>query len=350
MLKLRAHAIAHTLFPPTTPQAAVDRLGFVQADPIRAPAPAQELILRHRVEGYRLGDLDRDYESLDIEEGYLYAYGYLPRSIWHLRQRAWDSSSLPETAWKILDTIRESGPTHPKEIEKQFGSARAKSGWGRNAKEITVLLDRLRYRGLLRVVRRENGVRICEASPPLDETISPDERLRRLILVEANVLAPVDARRLQSLAGALRRISFPQAREARTIIREMLQSGELGQATADGITYLWPASERSLEEPPRRVRFLAPFDPLVWDRYRFEHFWGWAYRFEAYTPAAKRTRGHYAMPVLWGEEMIGWANAVVAGGKLNVDLGFVDKRPADRDFKDELEAEIARMEAFLGLP
>src|ERR1700689_4212141 len=50
-------------------------LGFVQADPIRAPARAQDLILRHRATGYRAGDLERRYPSLDLDEDYLYAYG-----------------------------------------------------------------------------------------------------------------------------------------------------------------------------------------------------------------------------------------------------------------------------------
>ncbi len=79
--ELGQRAIAHTLFPPTTLAAAIGRLGFVQADPIRAPARAQDLILRHRVEGYRNGDLDRRYPSLPVEEDLLYAYGFLPRPV-----------------------------------------------------------------------------------------------------------------------------------------------------------------------------------------------------------------------------------------------------------------------------
>ena len=97
------------------------------------------------------------------------------------------------------------------------------------------------------------------------------------------------------------------------------------------------------------VSFLAPFDPLVWDRRRFEHFWGWAYRFEAYTPKAKRLRGYYAMPLLWGEAVVGWANVGMVKGDLNVELGFVEKRPREKDFGLELDAEIARMKAFLDL-
>src|SRR3954454_6106641 len=81
---LRRFAVARSLFPPTTLRRALKRFGFVQADPIRAPARAQDLILRHRVKGYRAGDLERDYATLDIEEDLLYAYGFLPRSIWQL--------------------------------------------------------------------------------------------------------------------------------------------------------------------------------------------------------------------------------------------------------------------------
>ncbi|EWS60580.1 hypothetical protein Y695_04569 [Hydrogenophaga sp. T4] len=55
------------------------------------------------------------------------------------------------------------------------------------------------------------------------------------------------------------------------------------------------------------MRLLAPFDPVVWDRDRFERLWDWAYRFEAYTPPAKRVRGYYAMPLLWRDQVIGWA-------------------------------------------
>ncbi len=82
--QLRTHAISHSLFRPTTLKAAVNRLGFVQADPIRSPARAQDLILRHRVNAYRAGDLDRRYPKLNVEEDGLYAYGYLPRNISNL--------------------------------------------------------------------------------------------------------------------------------------------------------------------------------------------------------------------------------------------------------------------------
>ena len=66
---LRMHAVARSLFKPTTLPKAIAKLGFVQADPIRAPARAQDLTLRHRVSGYRAGDLERRYAKLPIEIG-----------------------------------------------------------------------------------------------------------------------------------------------------------------------------------------------------------------------------------------------------------------------------------------
>ena len=65
---LRRFAVARSLFSPTTLERALDTFGFVQADPIRAPARAQDLTLRHRVTDYRAGDLERRYETLSVEE------------------------------------------------------------------------------------------------------------------------------------------------------------------------------------------------------------------------------------------------------------------------------------------
>src|ERR1700726_1273297 len=77
---LRRYAIARSLFKPTTLKRAIHKLGFVQADPIRAPARAQDLTLRHRVTGYRAGDLERRYPKLGLEEDFFVNYGYLPRA------------------------------------------------------------------------------------------------------------------------------------------------------------------------------------------------------------------------------------------------------------------------------
>lgn len=93
-----------------------------------------------------------------------------------------------------------------------------------------------------------------------------------------------------------------------------------------------------------------PFDPVVRDRTRFELLWGWVYRFEAYTPAPKRKLGYYALPLLWRDRVIGWGNLSVKNGELESEFGYVESHPPPhRAFQRELEAELDRMRAFLGL-
>src|SRR5262245_31862542 len=79
--ELRRFAVARSLFPPTSLPRALETLGFVQADPIRAPARAQDLTLRHRVQQYRAGDLERRYPTLAIEEDVFINYGFVTRSV-----------------------------------------------------------------------------------------------------------------------------------------------------------------------------------------------------------------------------------------------------------------------------
>ena len=110
---MRRYAIARTLFRPTTLARAIARLGFVQADPIRAPARAQDLTLRHRVQDYRAGDLERRYGRLAVEEDCLVNYGFLPRehlALMHPREprRAWDAATQRQ-ADEVLAFVRERG-------------------------------------------------------------------------------------------------------------------------------------------------------------------------------------------------------------------------------------------------
>jgi hypothetical protein len=119
----------------------------------------------------------------------------------------------------------------------------------------------------------------------------------------------------------------------------------------DGIDWYWPAGERPGRPASRdTVRLLAPFDPIVWDRRRFELLWSWPYRFEAYTPPARRRFGYYALPMLWREQVIGWTNLSVKNGALQAAPGYVSgTAPRDRTFARELEGELARIRSFLTL-
>src|SRR5260370_7833340 len=121
---LRRFAATRSFFTPTTLKRALHRLGFVQADPIRAPARAQDLILRHRVKDYRAGDLERRYTKLGVEEDFFVTYGFVTRSLQALMHPRSDTCVPAEgirpwpparkkRAQLLLEFVRERGAVHP---------------------------------------------------------------------------------------------------------------------------------------------------------------------------------------------------------------------------------------------
>jgi uncharacterized protein YcaQ len=355
---LRRYAIARSLFKPTTLPAALKRLGFVQADPIRAPARAQDLILHQRVKDYRAGDLERRYHRLGIEEDCFVNYGFVQRQhlpLLHPRvaRRPWDAKTEAQAA-ELLDFIRSQGHTHPKHVQAHFEHGSVQGYWGNSLNAGTQLLDGMHYRGLLRVARREAGTRVYEAIQHAEVEQSPAARQARaeqLLDMVVQLYAPLPAPSLGYLTSLLG-YGAPQLRaETRAAAKRARE--RYAHARIEGQTWFWPAGEnpRSQRHAPeaQRLRFLAPFDPVVWDRRRFTLLWDWTYKFEAYTPAAQRRMGHYALPLLWGEQVPGWANLSVVSGRLRHQLGFVGTRPRGAAFKLALEEALQRMSQFLGL-
>jgi uncharacterized protein YcaQ len=350
---LRRYAIARSLFKPTTLPKAIARLGFVQADPIRAPARAQDLTLRHRVVGYRAGDLERRYSRLAIEEDFFVNYGFLPREVHALMHPRIARQSWTKSRWKqaaaVLDFVRANGVVHPRVVDAHFAHGKVKNWFGGSSNATTQLLDGMHYRGLLRIARRESGVRLYAAreatAPPADVGASMD----RLVDIVVNKYAPLPASSLSRLVMFLRG-AVPQWHHVRkdAFLRA---TARLPNATVGGHTWYWPAGEDPGSRRYRvqdEVRLLAPFDPVVWDRQRFEIFWDWAYRFEAYTPAPQRVRGYYALPLMWRDAVIGWGNLSVVDGRIVPALGFASGRaPRDAAFRRALDVELARIEVFL---
>ena len=353
---LRRHAIARSLFKPVTLPAAVRRLGFVQADPMRAPARAQDLILFQRVQDYRAGDLERRYERLGLEEDAFVNYGFVPRdmlALLHPRtpRQAWDEDTT-QRARAVLDFVRERGLAHPREVGEAFAHhGRVAGYWGGELKASTRLLDEMHYHGWLRVKRRDAGTRVYEAMAHTEQDTSlAARRTRAEALVDGivSLYAPLPAPSLGYLVSLLRYGAPQLLAEARAVLKAA--RSRYGHAVVDGVTWYWPADENPASRrhaAHEGVRLLAPFDPVVWDRRRFELLWGWAYRFEAYVPAPQRTMGHYALPLLWGEQMVGWANLRLERGRLRHELGFVNGRPRDLAFRAALDESLAGFEAFL---
>ena len=353
---LRRHAIRRSLFEPTTLKRAIKRLGFVQADPIRAPARAQDLTLRQRVAGYRAGDLERLYARLGIEEDFFVNYGFMPpelRALMHPRSGLTAMSrTRTRQARQVLDFVTQQGRVHPRDVERQLGSGTETNYWGGASNTTTRLLDQLHYRGLLRVAAREAGIRLyAPAAAATAERAKGDESsLDALIDFAVRKYAPLPAASLAQLIARLR-YGAPQWRGSlRNAVHRTKQ--RLASVHLEGTDWFWPAEEalpsRS-DADDERVHLLAPFDPVVWDRRRFELFWGWQYRFEAYTPAVKRKLGYYALPLLWRDQVVGWGNLSFAEGRLSASFGYVTgKAPSARAFKQGLQRELAEMERFLG--
>src|SRR3984893_4624196 len=232
----RRYAGARTLFKPPTLLTAIRRLGFVQADPIRAPARAQDLTLRHRVKDYRAGDLERRYVKLGIEEDFFVTYGFVTNSIPALMHPRSDTcvpaeGRLPwpaarrKQAQLLLEFVRERGAVHPREVDEHFSPAPRKNYWGGSSNAKTHLLDAMHYRGLVRVARRQSGIRIYTTHQHGLEPADATERRVRidaLVDVAVRIYAPLPGACLSDLVRRLR-FAVPQWQEE---LKSALQRGK----------------------------------------------------------------------------------------------------------------------------
>jgi uncharacterized protein len=356
--QLRRFAIGRSLFAPTTLPQAIERLGFLQADPIRAPARAQDLILRHRVLDYRVAELERLYPTLAIEEDYFVNYGFLPNrhaALLHPRKLAGrrDLRTQKRIA-ELLAYARDRQEVHPREAAAYFAHGRVTNYWGGASHASTQLLDRMHFEGLLRVVRRDNGIRVYAVrrdSQSLPAALGRQAQADALLQLVVGLYAPLPSASLRRLASMLRQAS-PQLNQELKVALDRAKD-VLAHEIVDGTVWYWPAHEVPADYTADLhpiARLLAPFDPVVWDRQRLEQLWGWVYRFEAYVPPAKRKLGYYALPLLWRDNVIGWGNLSVKDNVLTADVGYLPgRKPKERVFRSELNAELARVSEFLRL-
>src|SRR6266436_5051082 len=252
---LRRFAVARSFFKPTTLKRALDRLGFVQADPIRAPARAQDLILRHRVKNYHAGDLERLYPRVGIEEDFFLVYGFLTRptqALMHPRANAGvpaeGSNAWPAVREKrarlLLEFVRTHSAVHPREVDSYFSHGTVKNYWGGSSNATTHLLAAMHYRGMLRVVRRDKGIRIYAAHQhglgPTD-AVERHARLDALADVAIRIYAPLPG---ACLADLVRRLRFAVPQWHGELKAALQRAKErLSHSRIDGVDWYWPAGE-----------------------------------------------------------------------------------------------------------
>src|SRR5687767_699196 len=246
---LRRYAVARSLFPPTSLTKALEAFGFVQADPIRAPARAQDLTLRHRVRNYRVGDLERRYARLLVHEDFFINYGFVTDRVFHLmhprrRGHAPWSVARGRHVKTLLEFIREKGAVHPRQVDEHFSLGTVTNYWGGSSSATTHLLDAMHYRGLLRVVRREAGIRIYGLNEHAPGPLDARERRRRLdalVDVVVNVYAPLPA---ASLSYAVRRLRYAVPHWSHELTGALQRARQrLAQARVDGVDWYWRAGE-----------------------------------------------------------------------------------------------------------
>ena len=172
----------------------------------RRHAP-QDLTLRHRVKGYRAGDLEIRYAQLAVEEDFFVNYGFLPQATQRLMHPRTAQTEWPKTRWAqalaVLDFVRQRGVVHPREVDAQFQHGKSRNWFGGSSNASTQLLDGMHYRGLLRVAGRDSGTRTYAARDVNEPTADPAAAMDALVDVVVHKYAPLPAISLSSLVMRL---------------------------------------------------------------------------------------------------------------------------------------------------
>ena len=352
------------------PATAVRQAGFVQLDTLRVVARAHDHILWSRTPKYREPMMHSMLaEDRAVFEHFTHDASIIPMEFYPYWRRQFRrlSEKLLNGRWKecmpgakgreeLRKRIEREGPLCSKDFTAK--GKKSKDGWIRHPQKFG--LDYLWYAGVLTTSHRHNFVKYYD----LTERVVPE----RLLRTQHDDDVQVDWLCRQALQrigfgseGDIQR--FWDAVDLDEVKRWVSSAGEsivpLEVQLADRSTLRVLASGEiearlaALPRPSSRMRIINPFDPLVRDRNRLKRLFGFDYRIEIFTPAAKRQYGYYVYPLLQGSRFVGRIEirADRKKGQLQVDNLWPEpglRRSSAR--LPKLEAELGRMARFVGVP
>jgi uncharacterized protein YcaQ len=346
-------------------RAVVDRLAVVQIDSVNVLSRSHYLPLFSRLGPYPRAALDRlHHPRHDVFEYWAHEASYLPVGMqpllrWRMaaaEQHAWGSMlrvqrERPAYVAQLLDRVRDDGPLRASELGEQRPSTPGQMwNWhpGKAALEylffIGALTARARTAGFERVY--DLTERVLPAAVLATPTPDRADAVRGLVRIAGRALGVATETDLRDY------VRLPVA-DTRVALAELAEAGELLPVEVEGWgkpAWLDPGARR-----PRRARaraLLSPFDSLVWERPRVERIFGFRYRLEIYTPAARRVHGYYVLPFLLGDRLVARVDlkADRAAGVLRVQSAHgEDAAPPAGEVADELADELALMAGWLEL-
>ncbi len=334
-------AIRHLLapprsLPPTTESvlAVVDRLGSLQFDPLDVAGRNHDLVLAARIRGYHRELADELlYERRVLFETYNKSLNLLPTRELPYYRISWDHGAAGRSgalvgeqealAAKVLEAITREGPKSSTDFERQP----AIDWWWGPTSAPRAVLEALAVSGRLGLARREGNRRyydLVERLYPADLLairVPEREQLRH------KLLSRFRAHGLLGHGGGGELWLDIGKQDIRSGLRsELVDRGELVAVAVDGLKghrYVIAEELPLLAQARREVEleaaggpsrpgdgtigasFIAPLDPLLWDRGLLDPLYGFDYRWEVYTPAVKRRWGYYVLPILFGDRLVG---------------------------------------------
>lgn len=357
----------------------VRQAGCIQFDPVDACGRNAELTLQSRVRGFRkqmLEDLlyrDRllvDYTDKELtiwpSEDWPYFSGYRQRS----EELGRSFEGIPELEEKAVDYIREHGPVSsdmlPIEGKIFWHSSMHWSGnWHSQSQAARSVLEQLYTDGVL-IIHHKSGSRkyydLAERYLPAELLAAPnpcqsgDEFTEWRILRRIGAVGLMWNRRSDAWLGidmdtGQRSAAFERLDENGRITPVQIEGMRFPlYLLSEDLPLLESVAEGRADTSPR-LEFIAPLDPMMWDRNLIETLFGFRYSWEIYVPAEKRKYGYYVLPVLYGDRFVGRIEPKVNRKTNELTVNGIWLEPGVRQTKKltgKIESAVRRLARFNG--